>query len=174
MPADGRYSSLGRCKGTIRMGSFKRTIFLTTLRLAFPFVVCFAARFTCHLSPGPNLISFAALYSEWNRSGFRTRIHRALLASFSARIAQRLVQDGSSTWCACINLRTAAAKTFRLRRRRAQCFLLRTVMNTFADDHRLSLLGAHNEIVRQNIGVLNAGPRGGADVHIRYLQVANG
>ena len=27
MPADGRYSSIGRCKGTILIGSFRRVIF---------------------------------------------------------------------------------------------------------------------------------------------------
>ena len=51
MPADGRYSSLGKCNGTIRIGSFIRVIFLFALRVTFLFVVFFAPRFTGHLRP---------------------------------------------------------------------------------------------------------------------------
>src|SRR5216683_775534 len=49
MPADGRYSSLGRCKGTIRIGSFMRTTFLFVLRATFLSVLLLATRFTGHL-----------------------------------------------------------------------------------------------------------------------------
>ena len=35
MPADGRYSSLGKCIGTIRIGSFIRVTFLFALRVTF-------------------------------------------------------------------------------------------------------------------------------------------
>ena len=46
MPADGRYSSIGRCKGTILIGSFRRVIFLFALRVTLLFVVFLATRFT--------------------------------------------------------------------------------------------------------------------------------
>src|SRR6266851_1632301 len=49
MPADGRYSSLGRCKGTIRIGSFMRTTCLFVLRATFLSVLLLATRFTGHL-----------------------------------------------------------------------------------------------------------------------------
>jgi hypothetical protein len=51
MPADGRYSSLGKCKGTIRIGSsMGKTLFFDRL-VTFLSVGLFATRFTCHLHP---------------------------------------------------------------------------------------------------------------------------
>jgi hypothetical protein len=48
MPAAGRYSSLGRCKGTIRIGSLMRGNFFFVLRVTFLFVMFSAARFHHH------------------------------------------------------------------------------------------------------------------------------
>jgi hypothetical protein len=49
MPGDGRFNSLGRCKGTIRIGSFMRGTVLFTLRVTFLFVMFFTTRFKGHL-----------------------------------------------------------------------------------------------------------------------------
>src|SRR2546430_13699868 len=49
MPADGRYISLGKCRGTMRMGSFARVTFLLALRGTTPLTVVLATRFTSGL-----------------------------------------------------------------------------------------------------------------------------
>jgi hypothetical protein len=74
MPADGRYNSLGRFKGTIRMGSFMRVTFLLALGVTFSSVVFFETRFTGHLRPSSlSRIGISALGTDRRRYSRRSR-----------------------------------------------------------------------------------------------------
>ena len=81
MPADGRYSSLGRCKGTIRIGSFSRGIFLALLLGTLVFVMFL--RFT--VSP-----LFFITILNW---GFHEELQRRNYSAITTRNYLRVVAD---------------------------------------------------------------------------------
>jgi hypothetical protein len=63
MPADGWYSSLGGCKGTIRIGSFVREALLSDRLMTFPGTRFFDP-LTCHLH-SPPLSQIGRVEKNW-------------------------------------------------------------------------------------------------------------
>src|SRR3954447_5066568 len=99
MPIDGRYISLGRCKGTMRMGSFVRVTFFAFRMASLP-ALLLAARFIGHLRP----LSLSRIVPLWQTTDrqhslcFRSSEHFdeffLNLLSISFEVVRHIHEDG--------------------------------------------------------------------------------